>query len=74
MFRSVWDVDPTGAYISLQIPSASWRFDFFTDEGQQHYVRQVFFSDGMEQIYIADCDGHLFPIGKVVADWLDSLA
>lgn len=74
MFRSVWDVDPTGEYVSLQIPSAHWRFDFFTDEGQQHYVRQVFFSDGMEQIYVADCDGQFFPIGQVVSDWLESLS
>lgn len=64
---------PDGAYITLSIPSLDWHFDFFTEEGKTHYIRQVF-SDGMESLCIATRDGEIFPAGQIVAEWLASLS
>lgn len=64
---------PEGAYITLTIPSLDWHFDFFTDEGQTQYIRQVF-SDGMESLCIASRDGKAFPAGQIVLDWYNATA
>lgn len=72
LFHSSHSPAPEGECISLTIPSLDWRFDFFTDEEQSHYIRHVF-SDGMESLCIASRDGELFPAGQIVADWLASL-
>ena len=79
MFYSVTDMgdefDPEGDYITLRAPEMFiyLSFDFFTDEGQQHIIRQNF--DNTDSVYyIASRDGEFFPAGKIVADWLASLA
>lgn len=69
-----------GGYITLIAPEmfGNYSFDFFTDEGQQHIIRQNFhLSDDAEiesVFYVASKNGDFFPAGKVVAEWLDSLA
>lgn len=67
------DFDPTGDYITLDT-SGMYRqgsFDFFIDEGQQQYIRLY---QGLEpQYFLASKDGHFFPAGQVMVDWLDSL-
>ena len=71
---------PAGRYITLTAPEmfnyAS--FDFFTDEGQQHIIRQNYHFDDVTETepvyYVASKDGEFFPAGEIVAQWLDSLA
>lgn len=47
---------PDCEYISLNLPDAQVRFDFFlADNGDANYVRQVW-SDGMEALYLAAYD------------------
>lgn len=68
------DFDPAGGYINLRVPNIFFTtFDFFTDEGQQQFIRLNM--EGTDPLYLAASkDGQEFPAGKVVADWLASLA
>lgn len=74
------DLNFDGGYITLIAPEMFGHasFDFFTDEGQQHIIRQNFhLSDDAEiesVFYVASKNGEFFPAGKIVADWLASLA
>ncbi len=71
------EFDPEGHYITLSVPGTlpSTSFDFFTGEGQQHIIRQTRDDIDIEPTYyIASRDGEFFPAGKIVAEWLDSLA
>ena len=71
---------PEGRYITLTAPEMFdyVSFDFFTDEGQQHIIRQNYHFDDTTEIepvyYVASKDGEFFPAGKIVAEWLASLA
>ncbi|MBQ3556623.1 MAG: hypothetical protein IJA11_02350 [Oscillospiraceae bacterium] len=69
------ELNTDGHYIRLSVPGTlpHTSFDFFTDEGQQHIIRQNF-DNTLPVYYVASRDGDFFPAGKVVADWLDSLA
>lgn len=69
------DLNTDGHYIRLSVPGTfpHTSFDFFTDEGQQHIIRQNF-DNTLPVYYVASRDGDFFPAGKVVAAWLDSLA
>ena len=73
------ELNPDGHYIRLSVPGTlpHTSFDFFTDEGQQQYIRQNFhFSDDTEiepTYLVASKDGGFFPAGKVLSDWLAAL-
>lgn len=69
------DLNTDGHYIRLSVPGTfpHTSFDFFTDEGQQQFIRQNM--DDVDPIYyVASKDGGFFPAGTVVADWLNSLS
>ena len=69
---------PEGDYITLTDPEmfTNFSFDFFTNEGQQQYIRLNYLrSDDLGPFYyVASKNGEFFPAGKVVAEWVDSLA
>ena len=76
LFHSATEIDGldlTGDYITLDA-SGMYRnasFDFFTDEGQQQYIRLY---QGLETSYfVASKNGEFFPAGQVMADWLEAL-
>ena len=62
------EATPDCEYISLNLPDAQVRFDFFlTENGDANYIRQVW-SDGMEALYLAIYeDGTL--AGQTVLGW-----
>lgn len=68
------ELNTEGNYITLLAPDMFQytSFDFFTDEGQQQYIRQNF-SDIEPIYYVAAKNGKEFPVGQVVADWLSTL-
>lgn len=81
LFHSAIDIreefNPEGHCIRLSVPGTlpHTSFDFFTDEGQQHIIRQNRSDIDIEPTYyVASRDGDLFPAGKVVVEWLDSLS
>lgn len=68
-----------GDHITLTAPEmfGYTSLDFFTDEGQQQYIRQNYlYPDDVAQsfYYVASKNGDFFPAGKVVSDWVDSLS
>lgn len=67
--------EPQGSYINLRLPDTLpfTTFDFFTDEGQQQFIRLNM--EGADPLYlVASRDGKEFPAGQIVADWLGSLS
>ncbi len=59
---------PDCEYISLSLPDAQVRFDFFlADNGDANYVRQIW-SDGMEALYLATYKDNTLA-GQTVLDW-----
>ena len=68
---------PEGNYITLDTTTLfdHVSFDFFTDEGQQHIIRQNYLypDDVVEPAYyVASKDGNFFPAGKIMAEWIHS--
>lgn len=71
------EFNPEGDCITLSAPEMFGyvSFDFFTDEGQQHIIRQNRSDMDIEPTYyVASKDGEYFPAGQVVSDWLESLS
>ena len=66
------EVFPSGEYIKLFIPSLVWTFDFFTEEGNTHYIRQTF-GDAGDVLWVATRNGEPFPIADIIAQWTDSV-
>lgn len=69
------DLNPEGNYITLSVPDALpyATFDFFTDEGQQQFIRQNS-PDSDPIFFVASLDGNEFPAGAIVAQWLDAVS
>lgn len=66
------DFTPGGEYIKLSIPTLVWTFDFFTGEGNTHYIRQTF-GDAGDAIWVATRNGEPFPLADIIAQWTDSV-
>ncbi len=66
--------EPEGSYINLRTPNTMPfnSFDFFTDEGQQQFVR-LNMNDVGPFCFVATKEGEEVPVGKIVAEWLDAL-
>lgn len=69
------DLNPEGNYITLSVPDAlpDASFDFFTDEGQQQFIRQNI-PDSDPIFFVASLDGKEFPAGAIVTRWLDAVS
>lgn len=69
------DLNTDGNYITLSVPDGIpyATFDFFTDEGQQQFIRQNV-PDGDPIFFVASVDGKEFPAGAIVAQWLDAVS
>lgn len=64
---------PKGGYVTLSFPDEKIRFDFFRQEGNENYVREVH-GDGFEILYKASFDDGVTKAGIVMKQWYMELA
>lgn len=66
------DKTPRGEYIRLSIPGNSTVIDFFTCEGCENLVREVW-EDGTARLYEARHHDTKIKTGEVVREWMEAL-
>lgn len=61
-------------YVSLILPDDNYRFDFFTSEGKENYIRQISTNTNGEIIYKADFADESIKASKIMQDLYSAIA
>ena len=61
-------------YVSLILPDDNYRFDFFTSEGKENYIRQISTNTNGEIIYKADFADESIKASKIMQDLYSAMA